>query len=93
MKGDARTAMGSGLAIVGVAGAVAVSSALGGHLHAAISGIALLAIAGLGIFATGAFRLSSWARLRGRQMEGIAARLAVPAGPTLPPAEPEELEG
>jgi len=93
VKGDARTAMTSGLAIVGVAGAVAISSSLGGHLHAAVSGIALLAIAGLGIFANGAFRVSSWARLRGRQMEDIAARLVLPAGPTLPPAKPEELEG
>jgi len=89
VKGDARTAMGSGLAIVGVAGAVAVSSALGGHLHAAISGIALLAIAGIGVFATGAFRLTSWARLRGRQMESIAARLASPSTSSLDEPEPQ----
>jgi hypothetical protein len=81
--------MGSGLAIVGVAGAVAVSSALGGHLHAAISGIALLAIAGIGVFATGAFRLTSWARLRGRQMESIAARLASPSTSSLDEPEPQ----
>jgi len=89
VKGDARTAMGSGLAIVGVAGAVAVSSALGGHLHAAISGIALLAIAGIGIFANGAFRVSSWARLRDQQMESIAARLASPSTSSLDEPEPQ----
>ena len=85
VKGDARTGMASGLAIVGVAGAVAIAS--GGHLASAVPGIALLLIAGLGIFANSAFRLPSWARLRGRQMEAIAARLALPAGPPpLPPS-------
>jgi hypothetical protein len=89
VKGDARTAMASGLAIVGVAGAVAISSSLGGHLHAAVSGIALLAIAGIGIFANGAFRVSSWARLRGQQMESIAARLASPSTSSLDEPEPQ----
>lgn len=89
VKGDARTAMASGLAIVGVAGAVAISSSLGGHLHTAVSGIALLAIAGIGIFATGAFRVSSWARLRGQQMESIAARLASPSTSSLDEPEPQ----
>jgi hypothetical protein len=90
VKGDARTGMASGLAIVGAAGAVAISSALGGHLHSAVPGMALLAIAGLGIFVNSALRLPSWARLRGRQMEDIAARLALPTGPTQLLAKPEE---
>jgi hypothetical protein len=86
VKGDARTGMAGGLAIIGVSAAVAIAGAVGGQFAPAVPGIALLLVTGLGLFANSALRLPSWARLRGRQMEAIAARLALPAGP--PPLPP-----
>jgi hypothetical protein len=84
---SARASMGAGLATLGVAGAVAIAVELSGHLGQAVPGISFLLAIGIGMFAFGAVRLPSWARLRGRQMEGIASRLAVPPGsppPRLP---------
>jgi hypothetical protein len=91
LKGDARSLMGAGLGVVGVAAAVAVATGLAGRLGAAVPGIAFLALAGLGMFASGALRVLSWARLRAKQMETIGARLALPSAPTstVPPARDE----
>jgi len=88
-KGDARASIVGGLMMLGVTAAVTVAGAAGGSLGNAVPGIVFLAAAGLGLIANGALRLPNWARLRGRQMEGIAARLtdaapAVPPSPTVP---------
>lgn len=86
LRGNSRASMVAGLLTLGVAAAVAVAGAVAGDLHGAAPGIAFLAVAGGGMFAGGALRLPAWARLRARQMETIAARLALPAGqqPPLP---------
>ena len=44
-----------------------------------LSGIGFLAAGGLTMFGMAALRLPSWARLRQRQMEGVAARLTLDA--------------
>jgi hypothetical protein len=44
--------------------------------------VAGLLAGGLVLFGNGALRLPGWARLRGRQMEDVAAQLALPAGST-----------
>jgi hypothetical protein len=88
IKGNARASMTAGLATVGVAAAVTVAVAVAGDVGGAMPGIAFLLVAGLGMFANGALRLRSWARLRGRQMEGITARLALPPAPPPPPLPP-----
>src|SRR6266550_1108504 len=80
VHGGARAAIGMGFAVLGVTATVAISSALGGTLAEAIPGIALLAAAGVGIIASGALRLPRWARLRERQMEALATRVALPPG-------------
>src|SRR5207247_2436619 len=78
--GGARAAIGMGFAVLGVTATVAISSAMGGTLAEAIPGIALLAAAGVGMIASGALRLPRWARLRERQMEALATRVALPPG-------------
>lgn len=73
MHGGARAAIGAGLATLGVAGVVAISGIIGGTVAESLPGIAVLSVASLGMIAIGALRLPRWARLRGRQMEAIAA--------------------
>lgn len=53
-------------------------------------GIGLMSVVGLGLFAFGALRLRVWARLRKRQMDGIAARLTMLSTP-LPGVEQGQL--
>jgi hypothetical protein len=83
-NGMARTSIAGGLAAVGVTGALVISSAVAGQLGHALPGIGFLLLAGLGMVANGALRLPGWARLRGRQMDGITAGLALPPGPETP---------
>ena len=92
LNGNARASMTAGLGLFGISAALALATAVGGGVGHAVPGIVFLAAAGLGMVANGAFRLPGWAQLRGRQMEGVAARLALPAGsssPTLPSNPPE----
>jgi hypothetical protein len=86
VKGNARASMTAGLAAIGTGAAVAAATAVAGQLGHAVPGIVFLSVVGLGMFANGALQLPGWARLRGRQMEGIAARLALPPGS--PPPHP-----
>jgi hypothetical protein len=85
--GAARASIGTGLAALGVAGAVAVSTAISGHLVDAAPGIGFLLAVGLGMIASGALRLPRWARLRGRQMEALAAQVAAPPGSPSPSSQ------
>ncbi|MDH4351097.1 MAG: hypothetical protein OEW56_08120, partial [Gemmatimonadota bacterium] len=68
-----------------------IVTAVTGGLVDAAPVLAMLSAAGLGMFGIGALRLPGWARLRRRQMEGVAARLALaaPSSPKdeLPPGE------
>ncbi len=75
VHGAARAAIGAGFGVLGIAAIVAVSGAIWGTLGDAISGIALMAAAGVGMIVSGALRLPRWARLRERQMEALAARV------------------
>jgi hypothetical protein len=76
VHGAARASIGVGFAVLGVTAAMAISSAIGGSLGDAIPGIALLFFTGIGMLASGALRLPRWARLRGRQMDALAAQIA-----------------
>ena len=75
VHGAARAAIGAGFGVLGIAAIVAVSGAIWGTLGDAMSGIALMAAAGVGMIVSGALRLPRWARLRERQMEALAARV------------------
>lgn len=92
VKGDARALIAGGLGSLGMAAAVIVSLVVGGRLGdpGALTGVAFLSAVGLGMFSIGALRLPSWARSRRRQMEGVAARLALASGTTPPDASPSE---
>ena len=83
--GAARASIGAGLAVLGVTAIVAVSGATWGTLGDAASGIALMAAAGVGMIVSGALRLPRWARLRERQMEALATRVALPPDSGTPP--------
>ena len=73
--------MGIGLAIAGSAALVWTASILSGHLDvAALGAISVLGAAGVGIIASNALRLKGWAQTRGRQLETIASRIALPPG-------------
>ncbi|HXI65258.1 MAG TPA: hypothetical protein VNH14_12215 [Gemmatimonadales bacterium] len=76
VHGAARASIGAGVAALGVSAAVALASAMSGHLSDAVPGMALLVAVGVGMIANGALRLPGWARLRRRQMEALAAQIA-----------------
>jgi hypothetical protein len=94
VKGDARALMTGGLGMLGIAAAtlVAVAAATGLGDAGSLAGVGFLSLVGAGMFGIGALRLPGWARLRRRQMEGVAARLALAA--TSPaPEDPATQEG
>jgi len=78
LHGAARASIGAGFAALAMTATVAMASALRGHLGDAVPGIALLLTMGVGMIANGALRLPRWARLRGRQMDALAAQIAGP---------------
>lgn len=85
--GAARASMTAGLAILGVSATVVIVSALTGHVAEALAEVGGLMVAGATIFTIGAARLPLWARTRRRQMEGVAARLALSAEASPAPNE------
>ena len=76
LHGAARASIGAGLAALGVTATVVVATAISGHLGDAIPGIVLLLATGMAMIVNGALRLPRWARLRGRQMDALAAQIA-----------------
>jgi hypothetical protein len=82
VKGDARSLMVVGLAVLGVATVTLIAATLRGGVAATdlLSSQGLLALLGAGMFGLGALRLPGWARLRRRQMEDVAARIAAVSG-------------
>ena len=99
VKGDARAFIGAGLGTLGISAAMLIASAITGKLAdpGTITSLTFLSAIGVGMFGFGALRLPSWARLRRRQMEGVASRLALAGGPPSPeasptPSPPQELE-
>ena len=78
-----RAWMMGGLAMVGVAAATSVAGVVAGTQDFAT--VAQLGVIGAAMFTFGALRVPGWARLRRKQMEDVAGRLAHPA---LPPVSP-----
>jgi hypothetical protein len=76
VHGGAQTAFGIGFITLGAGAVTAVVTALSGSLGEAMGGIGFLLAAGTLFIATGALRLPRWARLRGRQMDALAAQVA-----------------
>jgi hypothetical protein len=70
-----------GLVSLGAAALFAIANLFGAHLTS-MGTVAGLLAGGLVLFGNGALRLPGWARLRGRQMEDVAAQLALPPGST-----------
>jgi hypothetical protein len=85
VNGAARASMGMGAMMLGMSAVTAAATMIAGHATDADSGIAILGLAGLGLIANGALRLPRWARLRGKQMEAIAANVAAASSPASPP--------
>src|SRR6266581_4763581 len=86
VHGAARASIGAGFFVLGVTATVAITSALGGYRAEALPGLALPFLAGVAMIVSGAVRLPRWARMRERQMEALAAKLARPQGSSVPPA-------
>jgi len=81
LNGAARTSIATGVVMAGAAVAVAIAGAVGGQLGASLPGVALCAAMGAAMLANGALRLPGWARLRGKQMDAIAAGVLAPDAP------------
>jgi hypothetical protein len=77
--GGAIASLRLGLVSLAAMGILAIANLFGAQL-ADTGTIAGLLAGGLVLIANGALRLRGWARLRGRQMEDLAARLALPPG-------------
>ena len=89
LKGSARGSIGLGLLLIGSSVAVAIAGAVAGHFGSSLPGVVLLSLMGVGAAAYGALPLPRWARLRGQQMDTIAAGLlALPPGPQATPTLP-----
>ena len=73
-----------GLVAFGAMAFLAIANLFGSQLTDAGTMAELLA-GGVLLLANGALRLPGWARLRGRQMEDLAAHLALPPGSTTLP--------
>ena len=87
MHGGARASVTMGFAALGVAATAAIATAVTGTLGNAVPLVSYLLGVGVTLVAIGAARLPRWARLRGQQMEALAARLALSAGSNTPPAQ------
>lgn len=86
IKGDAMSLMFGGLVLLGAGTASFIAVAMRAGLADAgvFAAQGFLGIMGAGMFSLGALRLPGWARLRRRQMEEVAARVAAAAS-----SEPE----
>jgi hypothetical protein len=79
VNSGAQTFLTMGTVALGTALAVSIPAAFSGGLAHAASGMGFLGIIGAGLIASTALRVPRWARLRARQMESIAAQLALPS--------------
>lgn len=78
VKGNAPGLIVGGIVLFGTAAAMFIAAALKGAINDGgfMASLAVMGTAGLGMFGTGAFGLPGWARLRQRQMDEIADRVA-----------------
>lgn len=84
VKGSARQLLSTGVAILGIAAAALVAAAAAGRLSDVTAALVFLSAIGVGAFGVGALGLPGWARLRQRQMDGIAERVAIATGTGTP---------
>ena len=76
-KGNVRSAVIAGLAMIGGAIAVTAASLINGSVqHTGLPSGAMLAVYGVVVLAAGAAGVPAWVRLRQKQMEDVANRLA-----------------
>src|SRR5262247_4251042 len=78
MHGGAQASIAMGFVCFGAAAVTTLITALTGSLGEALGGIAFLGAAGSLFVAVGALRLPRWARIRGKQMDALAAQIASP---------------
>ena len=81
MHGAARASIGVGFVALAAGAAAAIATSITGTLGDSITGIVLLLTGGAAMVANGVLRLPAWARLRGRQMDALAAQVAHPRIP------------
>lgn len=97
LMGSSRGLMLMGLSLLGVSATVVIASVATGNVAGALAEVGGLMVAGAGMFTVGAARLPGWATTRRRQMEGVAARLALatesPERGALAPGEREQAPG
>lgn len=74
-KGSARSLMTGGIGLFVIGASALMAAAWRGEVSEVLP-LTLLATVGVAAFGIGALRLPAWARLRRRQMEEVAARLA-----------------
>jgi hypothetical protein len=91
LKGDAQGLIIGGLVMFGFAATALVIAALRGILDDTgfLAAVGFLATAGLAMFGSAALRLPGWARTRQRQMQDVAARVALAAGSPPSTKEPQ----
>lgn len=92
LMGRARALMSAGIALGAGSTAVLVASAFAGDVAGALGQVGIMLATGTGLFGMGAVQLPRWARLRRRQMEGVAARVAL-GEPALSGDLPDDGEG
>ncbi|MDP2480961.1 MAG: hypothetical protein Q8W51_09695 [Candidatus Palauibacterales bacterium] len=86
---NSRVFMMGGLGLLGLGTVAAIARFLTAGLDPAVlARVSPLLLIGLGLVGLGAIRLPSWARRRGRQMEGVLSRVAAMVS-----AKPAELPG
>ena len=86
IKSNSIRLMNSGQVLLGIAAVTSIAALIGGSSVAHLSWAAEIVFLGGTLFTVGAIRVSGWAALRRKQMEEIAARLALGAT-SLPPQE------
>jgi hypothetical protein len=89
-NGAAQAMIGAGTMMLGMAGVVAIAAEIAGKFGRGMPGVAFFGLIGVGMIASGVFRLPRWARLRGNQMEALAADVAASPPAALPPATNHE---
>ena len=71
--------MSSGAGLAGIAGALGIATSLGAGGNVSPAEAVQIGIFGAAMFAFGAVQLPGWARVRRKQMEAVAERLALPS--------------
>lgn len=90
-KGEARGMLTTGLMLVAVAAGVALASIMRGNADpGSISSMATLSVGGIAMFATAAFSVPGWARLRRAQMAAVVERLTSLPATSRPPLIADE---